>query len=326
MRSLLAFILWLPLLIVPGPAPAPQSAGLPVCSQAVHDRYMAVGPDGVRYPTWHPQIDAYYHCAFDHEHGSDPALVLPGYKPLYGYSARGMPEGHPGFKGYAFSAGGYKWYITQHQGSSNAVKAACVQFHTLDVLAVDSTGQRVADVHLMADFGRAAANETYATLPTGCAQPTDSTGVREFSIVSLHNIGYEPWRVDKRDPWPGLRLQSITFNVLNPQTACADVTCTVALARQDPNVGPAIGTYRFLTLYPGFGIQATGAYSGTFSTDMHGAMPGDTQQYILPGLVALNGQTVALYPYNGQAMWYAPLVPGYDSMVFRLNPFVTGPN
>lgn len=42
------------------------------CTQAVHDSYFAVGPDGLRYPTWHPPVDP-GGCASGHEHGRDPS-------------------------------------------------------------------------------------------------------------------------------------------------------------------------------------------------------------------------------------------------------------
>lgn len=42
------------------------------CSQAIHDSYSTVGPDGKLYPTWHPPVDPATGCTFGHEHGSDP--------------------------------------------------------------------------------------------------------------------------------------------------------------------------------------------------------------------------------------------------------------
>ncbi len=42
------------------------------CSTAIHDRYSTVGPDGKRYPTWHPPVDPLSGCSFGHEHGRDP--------------------------------------------------------------------------------------------------------------------------------------------------------------------------------------------------------------------------------------------------------------
>ncbi|HXG44526.1 MAG TPA: hypothetical protein VNJ71_07175 [Gemmatimonadales bacterium] len=42
------------------------------CTPAIHDAYSVVGPDGKRYPTWHPPVDPATGCTFGHEHGRDP--------------------------------------------------------------------------------------------------------------------------------------------------------------------------------------------------------------------------------------------------------------
>lgn len=46
------------------------------CTKAFHDTYFVVGPDGKKYPTWHPPtaIDPENGnlCSFGHEHGRDP--------------------------------------------------------------------------------------------------------------------------------------------------------------------------------------------------------------------------------------------------------------
>jgi hypothetical protein len=46
------------------------------CTREFHDRFHVVGPDGKRYPTWHPPVayDAARRqaCSFGHEHGRDP--------------------------------------------------------------------------------------------------------------------------------------------------------------------------------------------------------------------------------------------------------------
>jgi hypothetical protein len=53
-----AYALW-----VPGPTDT--------CTPEIHNRYYAIGPDGLRYPTWHPPTDP-SGCTFGHEHGRDP--------------------------------------------------------------------------------------------------------------------------------------------------------------------------------------------------------------------------------------------------------------
>jgi len=42
------------------------------CTEADHDRYSVVGPDGKRYPTWHPPPTGPGGCTYGHEHGRDP--------------------------------------------------------------------------------------------------------------------------------------------------------------------------------------------------------------------------------------------------------------
>lgn len=48
-------------------------SGPDTCTQAIHDSYSVVGPDGLRYPTWHPPVDPASGCTFGHEHGRDPS-------------------------------------------------------------------------------------------------------------------------------------------------------------------------------------------------------------------------------------------------------------
>lgn len=48
-------------------------SGPDTCSAAIHDQYHTVGPDGLRYPTWHPPVDPETGCTFGHEHGRDPS-------------------------------------------------------------------------------------------------------------------------------------------------------------------------------------------------------------------------------------------------------------
>jgi hypothetical protein len=54
-------------------APAPQDT----CSKSLHERFSVVGPDGRRYPTWHPPTitdpATGKPCTFGHEHGTDPS-------------------------------------------------------------------------------------------------------------------------------------------------------------------------------------------------------------------------------------------------------------
>ena len=65
---------------VPGSVASTTRAWVPTaydsCSKELHDRFSVVGPDGRRYPTWHPPtiVDpaSGERCSFGHEHGEDP--------------------------------------------------------------------------------------------------------------------------------------------------------------------------------------------------------------------------------------------------------------
>lgn len=52
----------------------------PICPKSLHDSYFVIGPDGKKYPTWHPPIATDpatgKTCAFGHEHGRDPSKSL----------------------------------------------------------------------------------------------------------------------------------------------------------------------------------------------------------------------------------------------------------
>jgi len=51
-------------------------SGVDTCTQAFHDTFFVIGPDGKKYPTWHPPtaVDPATKtlCSFGHEHGRDP--------------------------------------------------------------------------------------------------------------------------------------------------------------------------------------------------------------------------------------------------------------
>jgi len=307
MKHLIAFLFVVSLLI-----PASVPPALPACTAAQHDAYRAKGPDGQWYATWHPQIDLVQGCIFDHEHGSNPALLAPaaiyganvqGTWPLFGYSAAqmGMSEGHNGFKVYVFDdRAGHRWMLTQHQGTGNAALAACTRYHTLDAAVLDiASGAILTRTYQMIDFGQAAVNETRQPLQTPCmdqsAIPT-SAGTRQFPLASLRNIGYGPWRATTACSGEFCPA-GITFNVKNPQTACQDITCTVALQRTAA-YGPERGTWRELSVPAGFGF---------------------------PG-VATVPAALACLPVDALAYAYACVSGAYDTAPFLKNVFVTGAN
>jgi hypothetical protein len=66
--------------MAPDPSTAPPATAFGIwspgtndtCTKEQHDRFATVGPDGKRYPTWHPPTDPVTGCTFGHEHGRDP--------------------------------------------------------------------------------------------------------------------------------------------------------------------------------------------------------------------------------------------------------------
>lgn len=151
---------------------APEILG--TCSAAVHDRYVAIGPDGVRYRTWHPQVvdnGAGGTCTFAHEHGVDPTTsTLPNAEPIvFDYVAHiselngmPMPEPHEGFKIHVVNAGQLNdegrvsrvsAILLFHMGTGG-VKRYVTSMHTLAVQAQMPDGSRV-NVRGMADTGSA---------------------------------------------------------------------------------------------------------------------------------------------------------------------------
>lgn len=83
---------------------------LGTCAAAVHDRWVVDGGDGLRYRTWHPQVDP-SGCVYGHEHGDDPALstsaAVSASPVRFGYVGRRMDhdEPHEGFKVFVANPG-----------------------------------------------------------------------------------------------------------------------------------------------------------------------------------------------------------------------------
>lgn len=77
----------------------PAAAG--ECEADVHDRFSTIGPDGKKYPTWHPPVDPLSGCSFGHEHGRDPrgsALYNSVGALPFGYANERLDEGDLGMR------------------------------------------------------------------------------------------------------------------------------------------------------------------------------------------------------------------------------------
>ena len=268
---------------VPGgkAAPAPNAT----CPAWVHDQYVATGPDGKAYPTWHHLIDPVYWCYHRHEHGSNPAEFDSNKKPVFEYSAskHGMTEAHAGFKNHVFdSADGTRWMITHHFGTAGLARA-CVAFHTVDIAVKRvSTGELLADLHFMGDFGQAVVNSTHVpltppTCPDQAKLAADSVGVRMIPSQADGAITYEPWRVDLGKLILGFEGG---FTINNPD---AMVICNSSRCDQGVVTGET-GSKRFFTVNRDslgrlFAIAA-GARTGEFYTDVMG---GRSSVRVIPG-------------------------------------------
>ncbi len=277
---------------------------MPTCTTAQHDAYKLRAPDGIMYPAWHPQIDPINHCVFQHEHGSDPGLMLPsglspnktGWADVYmGYvgAKAGMSEPHEGFKVFAFDdRNGHLWRIMIHQGSW-ATGRVCAQFHSMDVAIIDNrTWETLAFVHFMGDWGRAESNQHNPITPTACpnqaADAAGSSGVRQFRVFSEPNsVVYDPWRLDTSRLIIPLDMHAFTL-FTNSINDCHDATCDTFDLNYNALGGVNDGIDRFFQIYPGTGIESTGP-TGTFYTDPKGRElrqatdPDAIGQYIKPG-------------------------------------------
>jgi hypothetical protein len=155
----------------------------------VHDRY-TVERGGRFYATWHPPKDPRYHCAFGHEHGSNPRAFrffrrtgMPAFGLVSDYA--GSPEAHAGFKVFVANDDrkGLAWMMVLHQGSGSP-KRGIVRFHSLETWVFRARdGRLLARTRQMADFGDAVPNCPGAH-PTHSWRLLPAPGCRS---------GYEEW-------------------------------------------------------------------------------------------------------------------------------------
>ena len=223
------------------------------CPASVHDQYVATGPDGKTYPTWHPPTDPASGCWFGHEHGDDPtgSPALEGRPVLFGFAnARtDIEEAHVGFKVSRWDTihhrnapnhEGAFVVMVIHQGSAGANRFTTTH-HEVDVDYLNPRDGRAVHVKLMAPFG---------TLKVGCgandpsmlldlAQDT-SGGVRQIAAdhcFDTPNIPYEDWLTalyvgdDGKGGWRA--YLDPHFAIFNPNTYCQPNGPGCTLAHSD---------------------------------------------------------------------------------------------
>jgi hypothetical protein len=289
----------------PPAVPSGQAAPIPneTCPAWVHDQpaYMALGSNGELFHSWHRPIDPVYWCYLRHEHGDDPSLIHPDYRPRYheAAAAGGDTEFAEGFKGLSWvdPASGAIIHVVTHFGTSN-VNSVCKRFHEMSI-AASLGGTVVADVTFLGDFGEAVQNNTnevphrmsHPNCPGGIAAP-GSTGHRQMPVMtsiypggSPNPVFYEPWRLDMRSTMLGVNLRDWNINNPDPATICNDISCSQTVVTGKP------GAQRFGIYQPGSGITtpAHANGSGFFWTNAYGTElrsagdPGALRQFVRPG-------------------------------------------
>ena len=192
------------------------ATSLGTCSALVHDRFVATGPDGNVYRTWHPQVVPVAvgdpggpACTFAHEHGDDPSTSLADpTPPLFDYAARrhGMDETHEGFKVFVVNRGTTNdegrtattsTRMVVHMGTGGA-KRFVERFHTLEFDLVAPDGHEVHVLGMADTFNAGSICDRDDSLAT--ALRDDDIG---RSVVVVPGVGcdaegslYEIWQFE----------------------------------------------------------------------------------------------------------------------------------
>lgn len=274
----------------PSVAPSvPDGQTAPVANQTcpawVHDQYTTVGSDGQVHATWHPPADPVFWCYFRHDHGSNPALAHPTYKPAFGL-ASGTSEAHPGFKTYVVpDETGHDWVLSHHFGTSGSLRA-CARFHEVQVALVDrATKELQAALAFMSDFGFSAVSNADLPFeplsPQGC--PTQYQDIspqtgsnRQLPVATRGSVGYEPWT--SYFPANAMGLSGLfSANTRDRMTVCNDITCSAVIGQPG-----ASGTDR-LTVFK-ITLHGPTSGNGQFTTDVYGQTGTGIAQYVKPNL------------------------------------------
>lgn len=306
--------------------PKPNTA----CPAWVHDQYIAEGPDGKIYRTWHPQVDPIYWCYFGHEHGSDPRQFVALdkiRKPAFRYVSEKAKadEPHEGFKIFVHDQPDGIQVMSQfHMGSGGRARL-CVRFHEYNIWFADKkTGELLAELHWMADTG-ASVNPTAEKRykPADCPNNLDIKPFIARRIPQFDTPGYESWQLE----FPtnlGFIGQRV-YVTDNPRTVCSNErdssgnpTCnTLIQDNRGYAGGPSapFGENRWFTIPEsvGFGFDATKAmatevfYTDPFGKELRKADDPDAiRQYIKPGFKFFDGQPKRFIPHD---MWWVEYRP-----------------
>lgn len=219
-----------------------NSAILGNCPASVHDRYIARGPDGKWYRTWHPitvPIDSNNpngaKCSFAHEHGDDPSTsIVSETPPLFGYIGNlvGDSEPHEGFKVFVVNAGTKDDEGRIAQNSSRLVfhmgtggtKRFSQEFHSMQMDVVTADGKKMS-LQGMADTGN---------VGTICSNPRQGRTVLGYGCKVTSP--YEIWAIKLRITNNGEALAEANFStaVFDPISVMDPADLTILVYVWDP--------------------------------------------------------------------------------------------
>ncbi len=227
------------------------------CSEAIHNQYVATGPDGNLYPTWHPPVDPATGCVFDHEHGDNPNgnPALQGRNVVFCYMAtftnNCMP--HNGYKVFAWSNishynapahSGASVVMVLHQGTSGAGRFTTV-FHDIEIHYYNPNDGREAHIYMLAPFGEllvgCGANDPNMDLRLSQANAPGARQISASKCFDPPNIPYEDWitalyiGTDSQGNWKG--YMDPHFAIFNPNTYCIVQDNSCVLGYSDERAG-----------------------------------------------------------------------------------------
>jgi len=181
-------------------------AAADTCPAAVHDRYSVIGPDGRRYPTWHPPttVDPAtgQTCTFGHEHGDDPST-----SDLYRWVASHLAaSGKEDFAGLPFgqSTEALDAFAAAHPGTVKRSEdhvgykvsvANDVALLGADGAALGTTCDYLTSVHQGSHSPDALSNNAHELVyAVRCSDGTEliSTTVSRFGEPGVYERGCEP--------------------------------------------------------------------------------------------------------------------------------------
>jgi hypothetical protein len=137
-----------------------------LCPEELHKMWVVDGHDpndpdiaGVKWQTWHPQVDYIYRCYYGHEHGTPG--ILAGYTERFHYTAwknENQDEPHEGFQTYVVPVGEHYFVYNLHAGTRDFSRIE-IEHHSVVVAVTDkTTGKNLFEMSCKASSGGAAAD------------------------------------------------------------------------------------------------------------------------------------------------------------------------